>query len=57
MLEIIRAGNNMNFPAKETTLRQIIIEEAAALFQGQKTVDQVAEIIQRRAVVYMSENY
>lgn len=37
-------------------LLQIIGEEAAAFFQGQKTVDQVADAIQRRAFVYVSEN-
>lgn len=37
-------------------LLQIIDEEAAAFFQGQKTADQVADAIQRRASVYVSEN-
>ena len=37
-------------------LLNIINEEADAFFQGQKTVDQVAETIQRRASIYVSEN-
>lgn len=56
VLDIIRAGKNMDLSADETVLRQIISEEAAALFQGQKTVDQVADAIQRRAALYVSEN-
>ena len=39
-----------------TQLLNIISEEADAFFQGQKTVDQVAETIQRRAAIYVSEN-
>jgi ABC-type glycerol-3-phosphate transport system substrate-binding protein len=34
----------------------IIMEEAAPYFAGQKTVDEVAEIIQSRALIYVSEN-
>jgi ABC-type glycerol-3-phosphate transport system substrate-binding protein len=34
----------------------IILEEAAAYFEGQKTVDEVADIIQRRVQVYVDEN-
>ena len=34
----------------------IIGEEAAAFFQGQKSVDQVADAVQRRASIYVSEN-
>ncbi|MDR0963057.1 MAG: hypothetical protein LBM60_00385 [Clostridium sp.] len=34
----------------------IILEEAEAYFVGQKTVDEVADIIQRRVQVYVSEN-
>lgn len=39
-----------------TQLMNIINEEADAFFQGQKTVDQVAEAIQSRASIYVSEN-
>lgn len=39
-----------------TQLMNIINEEADAFFQGQKSVDQVAETIQRRASIYVSEN-
>lgn len=39
-----------------TQLMNIINEEAEAYFQGQKTVDQVVEIIQSRASIYVSEN-
>ncbi len=37
-------------------LTTIIQEEAAAYFEGQKTAEEVAEIIQSRAVVYVTEN-
>lgn len=56
VLDVIRAGKNRNTSADEGTLRQIINEEAVAFFQGQKTVDEVADIIQSRASVYVSEN-
>lgn len=56
VLDIIRAGKSTNVSVDETMLRQIISEEADAFFQGQKSVDKVADIIQRRASVYVSEN-
>jgi hypothetical protein len=34
----------------------IISEEAEAYFKGQKTVDEVADIIQSRVKIYVSEN-
>jgi hypothetical protein len=37
-------------------LYTIIREEAAYYFNGTKTLDQVADIIQNRAQVYVSEN-
>lgn len=40
----------------DNKLLLILMEEAAAYFQGQKTLDEVAEIIQNRAQIYVSEN-
>jgi ABC-type glycerol-3-phosphate transport system substrate-binding protein len=37
-------------------IQNIISEEAATFFSGQKTVDEVTQIIQRRAQVYVDEN-
>lgn len=37
-------------------LEEIIIEEVGAYFSGQKSVDEVADIIQRRAGIYVSEH-
>lgn len=42
--------------AADQEILEIIQEEAEAFFQGQKTVDDVAGIIQSRAQVYMNEN-
>ena len=56
VLNLIQSGSNTNPPEREVMLRQIVNEEAEAFFQGQKTVDQVAETIQRRASLYVSEN-
>ena len=56
VLDVIRTGKNSNTSADEGMLRSIISEEVDAFFQGQKTVDEVADIIQRRASVYVSEN-
>lgn len=36
-------------------IENIIVEEADAFFSGQKNVDEVAEIIQNRVLVYMNE--
>ena len=51
LIEVARLQNESNEP-----LMIIINEEAVAFFQGQKSVDEVAETIQRRANVYVSEN-
>lgn len=37
-------------------IRNIIIEEAEAFFEGQKSVQEVADIIQSRAQIYVNEN-
>lgn len=56
VLDVIRAGTNMNQSADEIMILNIVNEEAEAFFQGQKSVDEVADIIQRRASIYVSEN-
>lgn len=43
-------------PESGAEIMNIIDEEAEAFYQGQKTVDQVAEVIQRRVSVYVNEN-
>ena len=43
-------------PESGAEIMNIINEEAEAFYQGQKTVDQVAEVIQRRVSLYVSEN-
>lgn len=40
----------------DQSLMNIINEEAGAYFSGQKSIDEVAEIIQNRASTYISEN-
>ena len=37
-------------------LMNIVTEEAAPYFEGQKSVDEVADIIQRRVKTYVNEN-
>ena len=56
VLDVIRTGKSSHTSADERMLKSIISEDAEAFFQGQKTVDEVAEIIQRRASIYVSEN-
>ena len=41
----------------DATLFSMIAEEAESYFSGQKSVDEVADIIQSRAGMYVSENY
>ena len=43
-------------PESGREIMNIINEEAEAFYQGQKTVDQVAEVIQRRVKLYVNEN-
>ena len=43
-------------PESGIEVMNIINEEAEAFYQGQKTVDQVAEVIQRRVSIYVKEN-
>ena len=43
-------------PAQANTIREIIQEEAAAYFNGDKSVEAVAEIIQKRAQLYLNEH-
>lgn len=40
----------------DSTICNIIIEEAESYFSGQKTVEDAVKIIQRRAAMYVSEN-
>lgn len=54
ILHMIDHGRPLEYSSSQ--LMSIIYEEAEAFFQGQKTVDQVAENIQRRAAIYVSEN-
>lgn len=43
-------------PEESGEIMKIINEEAAAFFAGQKTVDEVAEVIQNRSKLYVNEN-
>ena len=43
-------------PEESSEIMKIINEEAAAFFAGQKTVDEVAEVIQNRSKLYVNEN-
>ena len=43
-------------PESGAEIMNIINEEAEAFYAGQKTVDQVAEVIQRRVRLYVNEN-
>lgn len=51
LIEITRLGSD-----NDEQIMNIIGEDAATFFQGQKSVDEVAETIQRRVTVYVSEN-
>lgn len=52
-LEILEEGGWT--PALADTLGVIISEEAAAYFSGDKTAQEAAEVIQRRAQIYLNE--
>lgn len=40
----------------DTQIEGIVMEEAAAFFSGQKSVEETAEIIQNRVKIYVNEN-
>lgn len=55
---VLQLINAASLPSESSEqIMDIINEEAAAFFKGQKSVDDVAEIIQRRVSIYVSENY
>ena len=40
----------------ETTVSNIIAEETAAFFSGQKSAEEVTDLIQNRVTTYLAEN-
>ena len=54
MMDFIKSVNTIS--RVDSSLSQIVTEEAAAYFAGQKTVDEVADIIQNRANIYVNES-
>lgn len=55
VLELIQSAGGIGEPNYQ--MRVIIDEEVEAYFLGQKSVDEVTDIIQSRMQVYVSENY
>jgi ABC-type glycerol-3-phosphate transport system substrate-binding protein len=51
---IAAADNSAEYDAE---LYQIAADELPALFRGEKTIEETAEIIQSRAMIYLSEQY
>ena len=45
-----------NMPNYDQKVQDIITEEAAAFFNGQKSAEDVAKIIQSRVTIYVQEN-
>lgn len=57
MLELISVAKPTNeFGGDDMQIVRIVSEEAAAYFNGQKTMDEVIDIIQNRAWIYVNEN-
>lgn len=52
--ELVEVAKPMGFMDED--LSSIILEEVEAYFSGEKTVDEVADIVQNRAQIYISEN-
>ncbi len=52
--DLVAVAKPMGFMNEELT--NILLEEVEAYFAGEKTVDEVANIIQSRAQIYISEN-
>ena len=45
-----------NMPNYDQKVQDIITEEAAAFFNGQKSAEDVSKIIQSRVTIYVKEN-
>lgn len=54
LIDVVTSANRRNY--YNTDIENIISEEAAAFFEGQKSAQEVAQIIQSRAQVYVDEN-
>ena len=48
--------STISYDSYDEQILNIIMEEAAPFFQGQKSVDEVAGIIQSKVSIYISEN-
>ena len=55
IMDMIQVGTIIDAD-NQRILEEIIIEEVRAYFSGQRSVDEVADIIQRRAGIYVSEH-
>lgn len=56
ILALIEKARPISDMGGDSQVQNIILEEAAAYFQGQKSVDEVTSIIQSRINIYVSEN-
>ncbi|MCR4904168.1 MAG: extracellular solute-binding protein [Butyrivibrio sp.] len=54
VIDFLKSLNNVSFSNDAVT--NIISEEAQAFYEGQKTVDEVTDIIQSRVKIYVNEN-
>ena len=54
VVEFLKSLDNVAY--SDTSVKTIIDEEASAYFSGQKTVDEVTDIIQSRVKIYVEEN-
>lgn len=55
VLEVMKAAKPMNYTGNDEIL-SIILEDAEPFFKGQKSADEVADIIQNRVGIYINEN-
>ena len=53
-LAIVEKADELQY--MDTAIQKIIEEEVAPYFQGQKSVEEVVDIIQSRVDIYMKEN-
>ena len=55
LLERLVAGTHKHYE-QNSTVTEILMEETEAYFNGEKTVDEVAELIENRVSTYVNEN-
>lgn len=56
MISLAACSSGAENPMRTAALLQIVTEEAAAYYNGSRTISEVAQIIENRVGLYLKEN-